>query len=187
MFQNLIDNLESNQFKNSLAHFEKELRSIKTGRASVSLVEDILIDSYGAKTPLRQLASISIPEARQILIQPWDKGIIQAINKAISEDKTLGLNPNIQGDLIRLNLPALNEENRQNLVKVVNQKAEDARVALRNDREEVWRQIKELKKQGTVTEDEMYSAQNNLNELIEKYNNNIAESTAVKTEEIMTI
>ena len=116
---------------------ERDFQSVRTGRASTSLVERLLVEYYGTPTPLNQLASISVPEAHQIVIQPWDRSVLGAIEKAIQKSD-IGLMPNVDGTVVRLNIPPLTEERRKDLVKVVHKRMEEARVEIRNHRREAF-------------------------------------------------
>src|SRR6187549_2860270 len=128
---------------------ERDFGGIRTGRASTSLVERITVDYYGTQTPLNQLAGISVPEAHQIVIQPWDRGVLGAIEKAIQKSD-IGLTPNTDGTVVRLNIPPLTEERRRDLVKVVHRRAEEARVEVRNHRRDAQDEIKRQEKAGDL-------------------------------------
>jgi ribosome recycling factor len=132
---------------------ERDFAGIRTGRASTSLVERIHVDYYGTQTPLNQLAGISVPEAHQIVIQPWDRGVLGAIEKAIQKSD-IGLTPNVDGTVVRLNIPPLTEERRKDLVKLVHKRMEEARVEIRNHRREVADDIKKAVKDGDIGTDE---------------------------------
>ena len=162
------------------------MSGLRTGRASTALVENIMVDSYGTKTPLKNVASITVPEPRSISIQPWDKGILSAVEKAVAAS-SLGIQPVNDGNNIRVNLPTLTEERRKELTKKVKQQAESARVRLRNVREEIWREVGKLEKDGKVTEDQKFDAQKELKEIVEKYNEQIKEISEAKEKEIMTV
>lgn len=181
----LIDD-KKYQFDDAVQHLKGELNSIRTGRATPSLVESLTVDYYGAKTPLQQLAAIAAPDPRSLLIQPWDKNSTKDIEKAI-QASPLGLNPVNEGNAIRLPIPSLTEERRKELVKIVHQKVEGTKVSIRNIREEMWRTIKEQKKQGRFSEDEMFLHQKELQKMIDQYNGNIRELGEAKEKEIMTI
>jgi ribosome recycling factor len=129
---------------------ERDFQGLRTGRASTSLVERIVVDYYGTQTPLNQLAGISVPEAHQIVIQPWDRGVLGAIEKAITRSD-IGLTPNVDGAVVRLNIPPLTEERRKDLVKVVHKRMEEARVEIRNIR----RDVGEVDRRGETKEQEV--------------------------------
>jgi ribosome recycling factor len=134
---------------------ERDLQGVRTGRASTSLVERIHVDYYGTQTALNQLAGISIPEAHQIVIQPWDRSVLGAIEKAIIKSD-IGLTPNVDGTVVRLNIPQLTEERRRDLVKVVHKRMEEARVEIRNLRREAADQLKKLEREGDLGTDEVH-------------------------------
>ena len=134
---------------------ERDLQGIRTGRASTSLVERIHVDYYGTQTALNQLAGISIPEAHQIVIQPWDRSVLGAIEKAIIKSD-IGLTPNVDGTVVRLNIPQLTEERRRDLVRVVHKRMEEARVEIRNLRRDAADQLKKLEREGDLGTDEVH-------------------------------
>lgn len=147
---------------------DEELKGIRTGRANPALVEHLKVDYYGVPTPLVQLASISVPEPRQLLIKPFDRGSLKAIEKAIQESD-LGLNPSNDGTSIRLILPPLTEERRRELVKLVHHRVEEARVAIRNVRRDAMKDLKEMEDEKMISEDEYHRAEKQLQELTDKY------------------
>jgi len=167
-------------------HLKAELNGVRSGRATPALVEHIKVEAYGATTPLIELASINSPEPRLLVIQPWDKSIIKEVEKAL-QAANLGLNPVVDGVLLRLNFPALSEERRKELVKLLGTKLEDAKVSARNVREEVLKEFKELKNNGEVTEDEFFVAQKELQKLVDDCNAKIKQMGDDKEKEIMTI
>lgn len=132
---------------------ERDFGAVRTGRASTALVERIQVEYYGTSTPLNQLASISVPEAHQIVIQPWDRGVLNAIEKAILKSD-IGLMPNVDGTVVRLNIPPLTEERRRDLVKVVHKRMEEAKVEIRNHRREGADELKKAEKNGEIGADE---------------------------------
>lgn len=146
----------------------RELSGIRTGRAAPGLIERLEIDYYGAPTPLNQLAGIGAPEARLLVVQPWDKGSMGMIEKAIRASE-LGLNPTNDGTVIRIAIPPLTEERRKALVRVVRQKVEDDKVALRNIRRDALNDIKELLKEKMIGEDEEHRAEGRMQELTNRY------------------
>ncbi len=147
---------------------EEELKGIRTGRANPALVENLKVDYYGVPTPLMQLASITVPEPRQLLIKPFDKGSLKAIEKAIQESD-LGLNPNNDGTSIRLILPPLTEERRRDLVKLVHHRVEETRVAIRNVRRDAIKDLREMEDEKMISEDERHRAEKQLQDLTDKY------------------
>jgi ribosome recycling factor len=174
------------EMEKSLEHFQEELAQIRTGRASTALVDNLLVDYYGGKSPLKQIASISTPEPRTILISPWDKDSLINIEKAVRESQ-LNLNPNNDGKVIRINLPALTEERRKEFIKLLNQKAEEARIAVRKHREEIWEEIQTAEKDGKIGEDDKFAGKDKLQEIVDEYNGKIEEIRAKKEQDIMTI
>lgn len=174
------------QFEKAIEFLKEELGKLRTGRASASLVENLSVDYYGAKSPLKQIASINVPEARTIAITPWDRDSLVNIEKAI-RDSQMGLNPINDGQLIRINIPALNEERRKELVKVLNQNAENARITVRKIRESIWEEIQEDEKAGKISEDDKFSGKEKLQKTVDEYNAKIEELREKKEGEIMTI
>lgn len=162
---------------------ESELVKIRTGRASPSLVENIVVDCFGEKFPLKQLAAISSPEPKQVVIQPWDKSYIEPIGKALS-NSSVGAAPIVDKDLIRISLPPLSEEYRKNLLRVLSEKQEGARKTIRRWREEAWEEIQEKSKKGEIREDDKFKAKDELQELVEGYNKKIEEAGDKKKKEI---
>lgn len=185
MVKELIEDKRAS-FESAIEHFSVEMAKIRTGRAHPGLVENLPVDYYGTRTPLRQIASISIPEARQILISPWDKGLLVLIEAAIRESD-LGLNPGNDGVALRITLPALTEETRKTLVKSLNQRAEEARIAVRNIREEIWKDIQDFEKEGTISEDDKFAGKDELQKVIDEYNQKLEVLRKKKEEEVMTV
>jgi ribosome recycling factor len=174
------------EIEKSLEHFKEELNQVRTGRASTALVENLLVDYYSAKSPLKQIASITVPEPRTITIAPWDKDSLVNIEKAIRESQ-LNLNPNNDGQVIRINIPALTEDRRKELIKLLNQKAENARIALRKHREDVWEEIQKMEKEGKIGEDDKFIGKDKLQEVVDEYNAKIEKIRTKKEQEVMTI
>jgi len=139
----------------ALEAMERDFTGLRTGRASTSLVERIHVDYYGTETPLNQLAGISVPEAHQIVIQPWDRGVLGAIEKAILKSD-IGLMPTVDGTVVRLNIPVLTEERRRDIVKVVHRRMEEAKVEIRNVRRDAADQLKKLERDGEVGSDDAH-------------------------------
>jgi ribosome recycling factor len=166
--------------------FKAELLTVRTGRASPVLVENLKVDYYGTKTPLIQLASINIPEPKMIVIQPWDRNIIKEIEKAI-QASDLGLNPVNEGNIIRLIIPLMTEERRLELVKIIHQKVESARIKIRNLREDQIKQYKKQKEAGEIGEDALYRIQEELQKTVEEFNRMIKDLAEEKEKDVMTI
>jgi len=164
--------------------FESELAKIRTNRASPSLVENIICECFGERFPLKQLAAISTPEPRQIVIQPWDKSYFEGIQKALSTQLGMGLSPVADRDVIRINLPPLSEEYRKSLTKVISEKQEEARRSIRRWREECWRQIQERAKEGEIREDDKFKAKEELQKIIDDYQKKIEGEGEKKKKEI---
>lgn len=173
-------------FDKAVSFLEGELLKLRTGRAHPGLVEDLLVDYYGTMTPIKQMASVSVPEPRQILISPWDKGALAKIEATIRESD-LGLNPLNDGVGVRVVLPALTEERRKDLVKVLNTKAEEARIAIRSVREDIWKDIQEAEQNGEMGEDEKFRGKEDLQKVVDEYNARIEGLRDKKEQEIMTV
>lgn len=174
------------EIEKAIDHFQTELASLKTGRANPSLVENIFVESYGTKTPLIQLASISVPEARTINVEPWDKNLLKDIEKAINSVQ-LGLNAVIDGNIIRINIPQMTEEDRLKLVKILKEKLEHAKVSLRSIREKIKEEIVEAQKNNQLTEDDKYQFIKDLDEAIEEWNKKLIEVAEKKEKDIVTV
>lgn len=172
------------RMKKSVSALKDELNTIRTGRASASLFDKIRVDYYGDKSPLSQVATISIPEARLVVIQPWDKGLIGEIEKAIQKSE-LSLNPSNDGKVIRIAIPPLTEERRKELVKQAKGQAEQSRVAIRNIRRDGNDELKKLQKDGLMTEDGLKTAEDELQKSTDKFILEINKILDEKEKEIM--
>ena len=170
------------RMEESIASMEKRFIKVRAGRANPSMLDGIMVEYYGVPTPLKQLANISIPEARQLSIKPFDKGILGDIEKAIFE-ANIGVTPNNNGEVIFLVIPALTEDRRKELVKQVKQIAEEAKIALRNIRQDINNDIKKEK----LPEDVEKQGNEEVQDLINQYNKKIDEALKVKEQELMTI
>ncbi len=173
-------------FEAALTHFGEEAAKLRTGRANPGLIENLMVDYYGTKSPIKQIASISVPEARQILVQPWDKGSLVFIETAIRESD-LGLTPGNDGQVIRIVLPMLTEERRKELVKTLGARAEDSRIAVRTIREEIWKEIQKLEQEGQISEDDRFSGKDELQKVVDDYNQKLEAIRKKKEEEILTV
>jgi ribosome recycling factor len=174
------------RMKSTVQSLEDDLSAIRTGRASPALVEHLPVDYYGAPTPLMQLASISVPEPRVLMIRPFDPSTMKTIEKAILASE-LGLTPNNDGKVIRLNLPVLNEQRRKDLVKLVHARLEEARVSCRNIRRDVLKDLREFEKEKLISEDDLKRGEDDLQKLTDK-TIQIIESVGIKKEkEIMEV
>ncbi len=151
----------------SIAALQNELKRVRTGRASLSILDGIRVDYYGTPTPLNQIASLSVPESRLITLQPWDVSVIKEIEKAIMKSD-LGLTPSSDGKIIRISIPPLTEDRRKKLVKVVNKMCEDYKVAVRNIRRDANELIKGLKKDGEISEDDAFKAQDRVQKITDE-------------------
>jgi len=156
------------KMKKSVEATHRELQVVRTGRASSSLVEGIMIDYYGTKTPLKQLAAINVPESRLIVIQPWDATAINEIEKAILKSE-LGITPNSDGKLIRISVPQLTQERREDLNKVVKRIAEEGRVSVRTVRRDANEHLKKIEKEGHISEDDMFKAHKDVQKQTDQY------------------
>ena len=165
---------------------ERDFQGLRTGRASTSLVERIVVDYYGTQTPLNQLAGISVPEAHQIVIQPWDRGVLGAIEKAITRSD-IGLTPNVDGAVVRLNIPPLTEERRKDLVKVVHKRMEEARVEIRNIRRDVADQLKKEERDGTVGSDESHRQLDVLQKTTDRHIGEVDRRGEAKEQEVLEV
>lgn len=174
------------RMKKAVQNLTKELSTLRAGRANPSLLEKIQIDYYGAPTPLNQLASISVPEARLLVVQPYDKSVIDEIEKAILKSD-LGLTPSNDGDVIRIAIPPLTEERRAELVKLVKKYAEENKVAVRNIRRDVNDDLKKSEKNGEITEDELRRLTDEVQKLTDKYIAQIDKIVDEKEKEIMEV
>ena len=170
----------------SIESLKHEFASIRTGRASVALLDKIMVDYYGSPTPINQVANISVPEPRMILVAPWDKSMIGAIEKAILQSD-LGLNPGNDGTAIRLTIPQLTEERRKEIVKIVHKKAEDAKVAVRNIRRDANDVLKKEEKAKTITEDDVKDGLDQIQKLTDKKIKQIDELKAVKEKDVLEV
>ncbi len=176
----------SDKMEKSVDSFKKELAKVRTGRASLSILDGIVVDAYGSSMPLNQVGSITIPESRMIVIQPWDPQMLPAIEKAILKS-SLGLNPIGDGKVIRLNIPQLTEERRKELVKSVKKIAEEFRVAIRNVRRDAIEILKKQKKDKEISEDELFKYQEEAQVETDLYIKTIDEVTANKEKEVLEV
>jgi len=183
MYKEILDKIKP-ELDKVVGFFDKELAKIRTSRATPSLVEDVVVDCFGQKFPLKQLAAISVPEPRQILIQPWDRSYIEGIVQALSKTG-VGASPIVDKEVVRINLPALNEEYRKDLIKIISEKQEESRKTVRRWREEAWEEIQEKTKTGEIREDDKFRAKDDLQKLIDDYNQKIEEGGEKKKKEVL--
>ena len=170
----------------TISVFEENLAEIRAGRANPAILNKIMIDYYGTPTPINQVAGISVPEARLIVIQPWDGSILKEIEKEILKSD-IGINPNNDGKVIRLNFPELNEERRKEIVKDIRKLAEEAKVAIRSIRRDAMDEAKEMQKKSEITEDDLKNEENEIQKLTDKKVEEIDSMLASKEKEIMSI
>ena len=180
-----LKNIEEKMNK-TISVLEENLSELRAGRANPAILNKIMVNYYGVPTPINQVAGISVPEARLIVIQPWDMSILKDIEKAILASD-IGINPNNDGKVIRLAFPELNEERRKELVKDIKKMAEEAKVAIRAVRRDGIEEAKGLQKEGEMTEDELKQAENEIQKLTDKNIEEIDEILAKKEKEIMSV
>ena len=164
----------------------REMAKVRTGRASVSLLDDVKVDYYGVPTPLSQVATLSVPEARLITVQPWEKNLIPDIEKAIFK-ADLGLTPSSDGQLIRLPVPALTEERRREMVKIIKRMAEDAKISVRNARRDANETLKMLEKEKEITEDDLKRSEKDVQQLTDDFVSTIDSVVQSKEKEVMEV
>lgn len=181
VFEQLTENMDK-----AIKAFEKSLTKVRTGRASLALLDGIKVDYYGQPTPLNQVANLSVPESRLILISPWDSAVIGAVERAIQKSD-LGLNPMNDGKVIRISIPPLTEARRKELVKIVKKMAEESKVNLRNCRRDANEELKSLKKDGDLSEDDLHQAQDEVQEMTDNKVERVDQILGLKEKEIMEI
>ncbi len=177
---------KKNEFINILDHLNLDLKTLRSGRATPALVESIQVNAYNVRTPLKQLASIHTPEPRLIVIEPWDKGLLKDVEKGILEAQ-VNLTPNNDGSVIRIQIPPLTEETRRDIIKILHQKLEESRIAVRKIREDIMKQLKIEKDKGLISEDEFFKSQKELQLVVDEFNEKIKISGEQKEQEIMTV
>lgn len=185
MLDEVIEELKSS-FEETLGKFQKELAKIRTGRANVGMLDSVRVEYYGSPSPLNQVATLRVPEPRMITVQPWEKTLLADIEKAIVQ-ANLGLNPSNDGGLIRVPIPALTGERREELVRQARRVAEDHKIALRNHRRDANDMVKQLEKDSEITEDDMHRGFDQINGLIEAYTKKIDERLETKEGEIREV
>ena len=183
--KSVIDENRS-EFEMALEFFKAELSGLRTGRANAAVLEDLPVEAYGSTMTVKGVGSILVPDAKTILVEPWDKSLLKEIEKAIRQ-APIGLNPVVDGNRVRVTLPSLTEEGRKELVKIVGKKAEEARISIRNIREDVKEKIAAMEKANEVTEDERFRLQETLETQVKGWNEKIANLAEEKEQEIMTI
>ena len=174
------------KMKSAVEHLERELKTVRAGRANPGVLDKVTVDYYGSPTPIQQVASVAVSEARTLTITPWDRTLLRAISKAILASD-VGINPIDDGQTIRLNFPAPNEERRKQLTKEVQKQGEEAKVAVRNVRRDAMDKFKAMKKAGELTEDDQKKLEEETQKLTDKYVKQIDETCAAKNKEIMEV
>lgn len=183
MYKETIKKIEP-EIEKSYIFLEKELQKLRTSRTSPTIVEDIIVDCFGSKLPLKQLAAISCPQPRQLVIQPWDKSYIEPIQSAIT-NSGLSVSPVVDKDLIRLSFPALSEDYRKTLLKVLSEKQEEVRKTVRRLRDEAWDEIQIKTKEGEIREDDKFKAKDELQKIVESFHKRTEDLGEKKKKEIM--
>ncbi len=174
------------KMENALSYFEKEISSVRTSRANITMLENIKIDSYGVKTPVNQLGNISVPDSNLITIQVWDINLIKPIEKALIESN-LGINPQTDGQLIRLPIPKLSEERRNELAKIVSQYGENSKITVRNVRREIMDSIKKEEKDKKISQDEMKKKYSDVQKITDEYISKVDLITSKKQTEVLKV
>ena len=182
----MLNNVYEEKMDKTISVFEENLSEIRAGRANPAILNKITVDYYGVPTPINQVAGISVPEARMILIQPWDMNLLKEIEKEILKSD-IGINPNNDGKVIRLNFPELNEERRKEIVKDIRKLAEEAKVAIRSIRRDAMDEAKEMQKKSEITEDDLKNEENEIQKLTDKKVEEIDSMLASKEKEVMSI
>lgn len=185
MIKTAVDEMRQRMDK-SIDAFHKDLGKVRTGRASTSLIEGLMVDYYGTLTPLSQMATLSVPESRLITVQPWDATALESIERAILTSD-IGLNPNNDGKLIRLSIPVLTEERRREMVKLAKKCAEDARISVRNARRDTNELLKSLEKEKEISEDELKRSHDEVQVVTDEYIKKVDSIIKSKEEDIMEI
>ncbi|MEC9491306.1 ribosome recycling factor [Flexistipes sp.] len=185
MYNDVIKDLKK-QMKKTLEHYRDELRSVRTGRASVTMFDNVKVNYYGSPTPVSQVATLQAPDARLVTIQPWDPNMIAEIEKAI-QSSNMGFNPSNDGNIIRVPIPQLTEERRKEIMKMVKKMSEEAKIAIRNERRSGNEDIKRLEKEKEISEDEAKKALEQIQNLTDEYIDKIDELTSKKEDEVMQI
>ncbi|MBI4117133.1 MAG: ribosome recycling factor [Parcubacteria group bacterium] len=180
--KSLIENLKK-ELSGALEFLKSDLVQIRGGRASPALVENLKVDAYGARLNLKEVATIMVPDAKTLIIQVWDKNGVNAVAKAIEESR-LGLNPNVDGQNIKLAMPPLVDERRKEMIKLLHEKLEQARIRIRRGRDEVWHKIQNLEKEKKISEDDKFRAKEELQKVVDEYNKKVKEMGEGKEREL---
>lgn len=183
--EQVLDDIDG-RMDRTLEAFRRDLAQLRTGRATPSLIEDLSVDYYGSATPLKQIASISAPDARAIMVQPWDKGAMREIEKSLQRSE-MGFNPSNDGNVITVPIPPLTNERRQEMVKLLKRKAEDGKVSLRNVRRYGLETLRKMEKDKSLSQDENRRAQEQLQKVTDGHTKQIDETTSAKEAEILQV
>ena len=184
-YENIIEDCE-NRMQSSLNNFNDNLKKIRTGRANPSMLDGIMVDYYGTETPLNQCCSITVEDSKTLSLSPWDKSLVQEIDRAIQKSD-LGINPTVAGEVLRIIMPPLTEESRKDLTKRARNEAENARIAIRNIRRDSLASMKSLEKDGELTKDDISDSEKEIQEITNKYINLVDQSVAAKEKDLLTI
>ncbi len=185
MIDQIISQHKEN-FEKAMDHFQHELSSVRTGRANPALLATVMVESYGTKVPIQQVANITVSDAKTLTISPWDKGQIQEIEKGIMA-ANLGFTPSNDGNVVRINLPPLTEDRRKEMVKLVGQIAEHAKIGIRQVREDILKAVKREESEGRATKDDVAGAQKRVQDVVDDYNKQIKDIADDKEKELMTV
>lgn len=182
----LLESEHRGQFEKIFTHYKEELGQLRTGRASGALVENIPVQAYGSTMPIKALGNINVPDAKTVVIDPWDKSLLKDVEKAIT-DARIGVNPVIDGAIIRLSFPPMTEESRKQVVKILKQKSEETRIAIRQVREAIKEEIAKKEQANEIAEDQRFKMQDELDKMVKEFNERIEEMMQEKEKEIMTV
>lgn len=171
----------------ALEHFSDELKKVRTGRAHPDMLSSVMVSAYGAKMPLNQVANVTAPEPQQLLVSPFDPSNIQSITAAIRDDQSLGFNPSDDGRVVRVPIPALTEERRREMVKLLGDKVEDCRIAMRNVRQDALKDAKRMKDAKELSEDDLKAVEKEFDKLMHDYQAKIDKTFKAKEQEVMTV
>lgn len=184
MTKPLIDNLKK-ELDRALEFLKNDLNQIRSGRASPALVENVKVDAYGTKMNLKEVASIMVPDPKTLMVQVWDKSLVNAVVKGIEESR-LGLNPNVEGQNIKLVMPPLVEERKRELTKLLHDKLEQTRIRIRRGRDEVWHKVQNLEKEKKISEDDKFRTKEELQKIVDEYNKKVKDLGEAKERELVT-
>lgn len=174
------------EFEKVIVHFKEELDKVRAGRAMPIMIEDVMVEAYGTRTPLKQLSSISVPESTMLSIEPWDKSVLKDIEKALSK-ADLGMSISVDSSVVRARIQPLTEEKRKDLIKMLNDKKEDSRVSVRQLRDKIRKDIETMEKDKTISEDEKFDYFKKIDDMVKEKNQTLDEMTDKKEKEIMTV